>query len=440
MKKNVTRRKFIASTSALIVASQLRGVDAPADASKARAKLAIEGGDKAVKKVPAKLARFGDPERERLTAMLSQDSLFYWKGPQTTAFIQQFQKYHPAGHVMPCSSGTAAVHIAIAAAGIAPGDEVITTPITDVGTIIGIIFQQGVPVFADLEPNTYNLSAADVERRITPKTKAIVAVHLAGNPCNMEALKAVADKHKLVLIEDCAQAWGASYKGKPVGTIGHIGCFSLQNTKQLTCGDGGVVASSDERFGPLLQKFGDKGMNRLNGKFEVFATNYRMSEPQAAVAAGQLTRMEAVTGTRAKLGNLLTKEISDVAGLVPHSVSEADRCTYYFYMMRFQPAKFRCSREKFVEALRGEGVQASAGYIPTVVYQMDNFRNHDFFAGHWPIKQMGLTKMDYKEVKCPEAEAILKDCIRVNIHESMDEAYIREVAAGIRKVAEHFRV
>lgn len=207
---------------------------------------------------------------------------------------------------MTCSSGTAAVHIAVGTAGIGPGDEVITAPVTDIGSVIGVIYQMGVPVFADLDPTTYNLNPVDVEKRITPKTKAIIAVHLAGNPCDLDALKAIADKHNLILIEDCAQAWGAKYRGKPIGSVGHIACWSLQNSKHITSGDGGVVASNDDNLGPRLQWFGDKGFDRLKpGPFEFFSTNYRMSEPQAAVAAGQITRLEDIIAKRSELGNLL---------------------------------------------------------------------------------------------------------------------------------------
>jgi dTDP-4-amino-4,6-dideoxygalactose transaminase len=157
---------------------------------------------------------------------------------------------------------------------------------------------------------------ADVERRITPKTKAIIAVHLTGNPCNMDALRTVADNHNLILIEDCAQAWGAHYRGKPVGITGHFACFSLQNSKHVTCGDGGIVGSQDARFGPLPQKFGDKGYDRIKaGGFQAFATNYRMSEPQAAVAAAQLGRLESIAAKRARLGNLLTEKIDDIPGI-----------------------------------------------------------------------------------------------------------------------------
>jgi dTDP-4-amino-4,6-dideoxygalactose transaminase len=244
----------------------------------------------------------------------------------------------------------------------------------------------------------------------------------------------------LVLIEDCAQAWGARYRDNPIGTAGHIACFSLQNSKHVTCGDGGVVASSDERFGPLLQRFGDKGYDRLgtSGLFDAFATNYRMSEPQAAVAAAQLTRLEEIASRRARLGNLLTAEIADLPGIEPHGVRPDDRCTYWFYMMRVQPGALRCDRAEFVKALAAEGAPASAGYIPVPLYGNPVFRTHGFFAGRWPAKEFGLTTMDYASVSCPEAEAILDAGVRVVIHEGMSEAYIRGVAAAVRKVVGHY--
>ena len=373
--------------------------------------------------------------------MLGQDSLFYWKGPQATLLIERFKKVCPVKYVMPCSSGTAALHIAVAAAGVGPGDEVITSPITDIGTVIGVIYQQGVPVFADLGPSTYNLDPADVERRITQKTKAIIAVHLCGNPCDMRALKILADRHGLALIEDAAQAWGAKYRGQLVGTIGHITCFSLQNSKHITCGDGGLVGSNDERFGPLLQRFGDKGFDRIKaGLFESFATNYRMSEPQAAVAAAQLDRLEDIVSKRTRLGNLLTEKITGLRGLLPHQVHPEDRCNYWFYMFRLKPDAFRCDRAEFVKALSAEGVPASAGYIPVLLHRNPVFLKHGFFAGRWPVRELGLTTMDYSKHQTPEAEAILQTGIKVTIHEAMTEHYVESVADAIRKVARHYAV
>ena len=246
------------------------------------------------------------------------------------------------------------LHIAVGAAGIGPGDEVITSPVTDIGSVIGVLYQQGVPVFADLGRGTYNLDVDDVKRRITPKTKAIIAVHLTGNPCDLHALKELADEHKLILIEDCAQAWGARYRGRPIGSVGHIACFSLQDSKHITCGDGGVVASSDERFGKLLQRFGDKGGDRHNwGGVPVFATNYRMSEPQAAVAAAQLPRLEGIASQRARLGNLLTERIGKLPGIIAHEVHPEDRSVYWFYMFRMEHRKFRCGRADMVHGTCG---------------------------------------------------------------------------------------
>jgi dTDP-4-amino-4,6-dideoxygalactose transaminase len=324
--RHPTRRRFLAASSGALVAGSLPGQDdKPAAAADTR--LALNGGPKAVTEAAPRLVRWGQPERDRLSTMIDQDSLFYWKGPQTAALTERFRQVCPLKHVMTCSSGTAALHIAVAAAGIAPGDEVITTPITDIGTVIGVLYQQAVPVFADIGANTYNLDPADVEKRITPKTKAVIAVHLAGNPCDLGALKALADRRGLILIEDCAQSWGAKYRDKPVGTVGHIACFSLQSSKHVTCGDGGVVASGDARFGPLLQRYGDKGFDRLGktGLFDAFATNYRMSEPQAAVAAAQLGRLEGIAAKRAKLGDLLGEGIADVPGVAPHAVRADDR-------------------------------------------------------------------------------------------------------------------
>ena len=439
MNSEIHRRQFLATAATATAAAAFSTNRADAQAPPPD-KLAIDGGEKSVTATVESPLRWGDLERERLEAMLKQDTLFYWKGPQTELLTQRFQQFCPAKYVMTCGSGTAALHIATCAAGIAPGDEVITSPITDIGTVIGVIYQQGVPVFADLVPNTYNLDPADVEKRITPKTKAIIAVHLTGNPCDLEPLRAIADKHKLVLIEDCAQAWGAKYRGKPIGSIGHIACWSLQATKHITCGDGGVVASNDETYGPLLQRFGDKGFDRVKGAFLGFSTNYRMSEPQAAVVAGQLERLEGIASKRAHAGNLLSEKIADIKGIVPHGVHPDDRAVYWFYFFRMQPEAFSCDRATFVKALAAEGVQCSAGYITVPLHKNEVFVNHAFFAGHWPVKEFGLTQMDYSKHETPEAEAILKTGIRIVITEHMNDDYITQAAAAVKKVATHYAV
>lgn len=452
MASSFTRRKFIQAQSVALLASQLpalgQNAGAPSSAGAGAERLAREGGPKAVQAKAAKWVRWDDREKQQLAAAIDQPSLFYWGGrsganKQTALFIERFKQYCPSQHVVTCSSGTAALHVAIAAAGIGPGDEVITTPITDIGTVTGILFQQGVPVFADLGASTYNLDPKSVERCLTPRTKAIIAVHLTGTPSDLRALKALADKHNLVLIEDCAQAWGAKYRGQPVGSIGHVACYSLMNSKHIGAGDGGVVASSDPRIGPALLKFSDKGNDRTDpaytwDKTAVMATNYRMSELQAGFAAVQLQRLEGIAAKRAALGRVLTEGISNLPAVVPPQVEAEDRATFWFYYFRLRPERLRCTRAEFAEALKAEGVVCSAGYIPVPVYKLPYFQSHGFFAGRWPIKELGLTQMDYTKVRCPEAEAILATGIQCVLNESMDETLMRETAAAIRKVATHY--
>lgn len=402
--------------------------------------LAINGGAPAMTQTLPPRQRWGSEELEQLTAMLEQPSLFYLTGPQTKLLKERFPKYYPLDYVMPCSSGTAALHIAVQAAGIGPGDEVITSAITDMGSVIGVLYQQGVPVFADLNPHTYNLDVEDVRRKITSKTKAIIAVHLTGNPCDLDALKVLCDEHDLVLIEDCAQSWGAKYRGKPIGTVGHIGCWSLNDFKHIGCGDGGIVASSDKRFGPLLQKFGDKCYDRsgAGGMPETLAPNYRITEPQSAIAAVQMTKMWEWTEKRAAAGRLFSKELQDVPGIFPHYADERDRWTCWFYLLRIDPKVLSCDHRIFAQALQVEGVPAGAGYTQVPLYKFPLFQNHNFFAGRWPVKELGLTEMDYTKVCCPETEEILNTCIKIPVDETTTLEWVREAAAAIGKVAAYY--
>jgi dTDP-4-amino-4,6-dideoxygalactose transaminase len=403
-------------------------------------KLASEGGEPSFTIELPPRQRWGEAEVRQLEQMIEQPSLFYWKGPQTELLIERFREHYPLKYVMPCSSGTASLHIAVAAAGIGPGDEVITSPITDMGTAIGILYQQGVPVFADLQPYTYCLDPADVRRKITPRTKAIIAVHLTGNPSDMDNLRAIAREHNLVLIEDCAQAWGAQYQGQPLGTIGDFGCFSLNDFKHIGCGDGGIVATNDERFGPLLQKFGDKAYDRSGGGRapDVLAPNYRISEPQSAVAATQMERMPGYVAKRVAAGEILNEALADVPGIHPPKTLPGCRSSFWFYMMRVDTEVLSCSHTQFAETLTAEGLGCGAGYS-TPIYMHLVFQTHNFFAGRWPIKELGLTEMDYTQVSCPVAEAIFNSSLVVGLDERMTEEWAEAAAKSIKKVAAYYR-
>lgn len=381
--------------------------------------------------------RWGAAELARLTAMVGQSSLFYWKGPQTEALLAEFKKHYALTQAFPCSSGSAALHIAVAALRLQPGDEVIVPAITDMGSVIGILYQQGVPVFADLQPHTYNLDPADVRRRITPKTRAIMAVHLAGNPCDMAALVALAKEHKIALIEDCAQAWGARWQGQPVGLQGDIACYSFNEFKHVSCGDGGIVATNDPRLGPGLSKWGDKYYDRVAGGRdpEELAPNYRISEPQAAVATAQLTKLVEITADRVRAGRHLTAGLAGTPGLQLPAVRPGDTHSYWFYLLRLEPGRFKATRDEFAAALKAEGVACTPGYIPRPVYQYPVFQNHNFFGGRWPVRELGLTKMNYRAVSCPVAEAILQDGVKLTVNEAMMESYLAKVVAAVRQVA-----
>ena len=296
---SLSRRQFVAAASAgLVLADTAGAVAAEAENKPATAepasKLAIEGGEKAVKTPAGSRAGVGaSPNAASSRRCSSRTRSSIGKGRKPGCLTERFQTICPLKYVQTCSSGTAALHIAVGAAGIGLGDEVITSPVTDIGTVIGVLYQQGVPVFADLGRGTYNLDVADVQRRITPRTKAIIAVHLTGNPCDLDALKELADRHKLVLIEDCARRGAraiAASPSAPWGTSPASRCRTPSTSPAATAAWSPAATSASAS---CLQRFGDKGGDRHNwGGVPVFATNYRMSEPQAAVAAAQLPRLE----------------------------------------------------------------------------------------------------------------------------------------------------
>jgi dTDP-4-amino-4,6-dideoxygalactose transaminase len=382
--------------------------------------------------------RWGEAELARLTAMVGQNSLFYWQGSQTQALLAEFRKHYAFAHAFPCSSGSAALHIAVAALRLQPGDEVIVPAITDMGSVIGILYQQGVPVFADLEPQTYNLDPANVRRKITARTRALMAVHLAGNPCDMAALKAIAQEHRLALIEDCAQAWGARWQGRPVGQEGDLACYSFNDFKHVSCGDGGIVATNAAHLGTGLARWGDKYYDRGSGGRdpEELAPNYRMSEPQAAVAAAQLTKLDEIVAGRVRVVGELTAGLAGTPGLRLPAVRAGDTHSGWFYLFRLEPGRFRATREEFTAALMAEGVGCTPGYIPRPVYQYPVFQNHNFFGGRWPVRDAGLTAMDYRAVKCAEAEAILQDSVKLTVNEAMTPPYVAKVVSAVRRVAQ----
>ena len=231
-------------------------------------------------------------ELKGLRTVLRSQNLCSVDGQQVRAFERAFAAAHDVPYAVASTSGTAAIHTALGALDLEPGAEVITAPITDLGTIIPIIQQNAIPVFADIDAS-YNMDPKDVARKVTPRTKAIVAVHLFGNPCDMTALRAIADANGLALIEDCSQAHFAEYRQQLVGTIGDLGCFSFQQSKLMTTGDGGMTITRNREYAERMKLFIDKGWARkgFGARAYLFhAPNYRMTELVGAVGIVQLSQ------------------------------------------------------------------------------------------------------------------------------------------------------
>lgn len=409
-------------------------------------KLALFGGAKSKTTDYGTGKRFGDAELQQLREALEQNTLFYWYGAKVKAFTARFAEMYQVRHCVATTSGTASIHVALGALGIGPGDEVITSPITDMGTVIGILYQNAIPIFADLDPHTYNMDPASIEEKISYKTKAILVVHLAGNPADMDPIMAIARRHGIKVVEDCAQSYLCSYNGRLAGTIGDIGCFSLNDFKHISAGDGGMVITDDEELYKKAFRFADKNYDRLDTtpgsgrNIPYLAPNYRMSELQGAVGLAQLDRLGWICEKRRVYGEGLSAGIGGLPGLYPHKVLPGSQSSYWFYMLRIDEKEAGVSREQFSEALNAEGVPNSPGYIPACVYEYDLFRNKNAFNGtHVPFDSPYYGKeVDYHTGLCPVAEEILRTAIRLSVNEFYSERDLVETVAGIRKVSAYF--
>lgn len=405
-------------------------------------KLALYGGPKVKETSFGSGRRFGIEEAKELLEALEQNTLFYHFGGKVKKFLNDFNELYGVKYSVATSSGTAAIHVALGAAGITVGDEVITSPITDQGTLVGILYQNAIPVFADLDPNTYNLDPASVESRITNKTKAIVVVHLAGNPCDMDPIMEIARKYGLKVIEDCAQSYLTRYKGRLAGTIGDFGCFSTNDFKHISTGDGGIVTvnSGNEEDYHTVHAFADKNYRRFGNSvmrdLTYLAPNYRMTELQGAVGIAQLKKLPWICEKRTQYGDQISAGLQGLPGIVPHKVDEGNTCTYWFYMMRINERELTCSREEFSKALTAEGIPNSPGYIPDVVYMQPLFQKRSaYLKSHFPFD---LSDVTYERGLCPNAESILRSAVRLSVSEYYTQGDIDDIIRGVRKVVKHY--
>ena len=407
-------------------------------------KLAIHGGIPTKTTPYGKGMRFGKEELAYLEEALNQNTLFYWHGNMTKRFVKKFADMYGSKYCVATSSGTASIHVALGAVGVGPGDEVITSPITDMGSVIGILYQNAIPVFADLDPHSYNMDPKSIEAKITSRTKAIVVVHLAGNAAEIDEICRIAKKHNVFVIEDCAQSYCCKYKGKYAGTFGDIGCFSLNDFKHISAGDGGMIVTDNEELYHKALMFADKNFNRLGTEVvknvPYLAPNYRMNELTAAVAIAQLDKVEDICAKRTAYGNKLNSALQNIKGIHPHKVLEGCESSWWFYMLRVDEKELGVSRSEFAKALKAEGIMATDGYIPSCVYQYDMFKNKTVYPGgtQYPLDGTHGNVIEYKDGDCPVAEEIIDTCVKLVVNEFHTEQDLEDTIEAIKKVSEYF--
>lgn len=347
------------------------------------AKLALFGGEKVRTKPFISHAIIGEEEKARVSEVLETGILsgfvakagdYFLGGKQVKELESLIRVYFKVNHAVTVNSATAGLHIALAACGIGPGDEVIVTAYSMSASATAIVMCQGIPVFSDIEENTFCMNPEKIEEKINPRTKAIVIIHLFGCPADMDVIMGIAKKYNLYVIEDCAQSPGGIYKNKFVGTIGDIGIFSLNQHKTITSGEGGFAITNNDNFAlrmQLIRNHGeviikDMGVEQIEN---IVGFNYRMTELEAAVSIGQFKRLDFLNDYRIKLAEYLTEQLSVLKGLILPKKPENGKHVYFAYAIRFQDEEIGINRDVFVKALNAEGIPFSAGYVRPIYWE-----------------------------------------------------------------------
>ena len=409
------------------------------------AKLAIHGGKPVRTRAFPTRDPFGADDAAELMEVLRQQNAFYATGKKVYEFEREFAKMYGVRHAITSTSGTSAIHVAVGAVDPDPGDEIITTPISDMGTVAPILLSNCVPVFADLEPGTFNLDPRDVERKITDRTRAIIVVHCWGQPAKMHRFMALAKKYDLKIIEDCAQAHLTRYKGRLVGTIGHLGAFSLQSSKHLQCGDGGVTITNDDAMGKRAALFVDKGCDwtedrKYRLRYAFLGPCYRMTEFQGAVLVSQPRRLEWIVTTRQHLGDRLLKKLTGLPGVYPPERTRGAEHSYWSFPVRVDEDVLGVSPDAFGKAVTAEGVPMGGNWIGQVLYRFESLAHQITYGrSHCPFDCARRDKpVAYEPGLCPTAEKILAQLCTITPNERWTVDDVDDAAEAICKVTAHY--
>ena len=402
--------------------------------------LAVKGGKPVRTKPFPEWPMYDECEERALLDVLR--SRKWWYGERVKEFEEKFASYQDARFGITTTSGTTALQIALIAAGVGAGDEVIVPPYTFVATATAVLAVNAIPVFADIDRDTLNLDPEAVREAITEKTKAIIPVHFAGYPADMDELKGIAQEHGLTIIEDACHAWGTDYKGRKVGAIGSMGAFSFQASKNITSSEGGIILTDDEELADLCRSYSNCGRGKDRPWYEhyILGGNYRMTEFQAAILLCQLGRLDDQVTRRMESAKVLDEGLREVEGIeLLQQEPKGKRRSYHLYCFRYVQEDFGgVPREKFIEALNAEGIPASPGY-PFPLYRNPLFERRGEGPRYCPLSCPYYGKeVDYTKVHCPNTEQVCREVVwlpQTVLLGSKED--MEDIIRAVRKLREH---
>jgi dTDP-4-amino-4,6-dideoxygalactose transaminase len=352
-----------------------------------------------------------DAERSALLDVLESGK--WWYGEQVRRFEQEYAAFHDVRHGVSCTNGTAAIEMALRAIGIVAGDEVIVPAYTFIATASAVITVGAMPIFADILPDTLCIDPQDVRRKITPRTKAVIPVHVGGRFADLDVISAIAAEHKLQIIEDAAHAWGSMLDGRGPGTIGRCATFSFQVSKNITAGEGGIVITNDAELAELCRSYSHCGRRTGSNWYDhdYLGSNLRMTEFQAAILLAQLSRLESQIAARQHSAAILDNRLREISGLrLLRTEPRMTRRSYHMYIFRLDTQRLGISRDRFIDALTAEGVPAIAGWYQPL-YANRIFHPPSGAVEHGITAPLAGKNVDYSDVRCPVTEQVCRDAV-----------------------------
>ena len=419
-------------------------------------KLAIHGGTPVRSRPFPEYRTIGDEEKRAVMEVLESGVLSgylgnwapeFYGGPRVRKFEQEWADYFGVNHAVTVNSATSGLNAAVGASGVGPGDEVIVSPYTMSASAACVLVYNAIPVFADIDPETFCISARTIRQRLTPRTKAVVIVDIFGHPFDRDEVMALAREHNLIVIEDAAQAPGALYHGRYAGTLAHMGVFSLNYHKTIHTGEGGVIVTDDDSFAERLQLIRNHAEavvreKRADYLINMLGFNYRMTEMEAAIGSEQLKKLDRLLQRRIEAADYLTERLRHVPGLTPPVVRPGVRHGYYVYAIRYDSRKLGVSRDRFVKALNAEGIPMAGGYVEPIYLQPLYQQRLLYGKGGCPFTCSSFTSnVRYDKGICPVTERMYSDELMLtNIcHADITRTDLEDVVVAIEKVAEHTR-